>query len=296
MTDETAAPSGTPAPASAPAGATPTATPTPPPPTPATPPVPAPVPQQTDFAVPEAYKDKPWAGKVKSMDDVYKQLDNLDQLAGRKAATIDYEKATPEEITAHHAKLRPTDLTAYKYGEGADPKVTGAISEVLANAGITAYQGNQILSAVTAIAQKAKGAQDATAMSQEGYEALAKESFGDNYKEVVGGLENTIKANASDADKQLFDGMDNKTRIAIDRLVMKVSEGYQTRIANILKEHGVTESGAPGNGGTGGTPAADAAKQRSDVRKQIYELDKRPHTAQEKQVLLDKLNSLTPKG
>jgi len=36
-----------------------------------------PPPASPDFKVPDAYKDKPWANKIKTEEDLYKQIDNL---------------------------------------------------------------------------------------------------------------------------------------------------------------------------------------------------------------------------
>ena len=68
--------------------------------------------QTSEFSVPEEYADRGWTSKVKSTDDLWKQLDNTQKLIGQKSIpTADsgdeewqsfYEKMTPEkyELTA----------------------------------------------------------------------------------------------------------------------------------------------------------------------------------------------------
>ena len=84
--------------------------------------------------------------------------------------------------------------------------------------------------------------------------------------------------------------MPNDQRIAVDRTVNKIVEGYEARIAKLLKEHGITESGAQGEGKQG-TPASNIDTQRKELREQIRKIDARPHTAAEKQALIEKLNA-----
>lgn len=84
-------------------------------------------------------------------------------------------------------------------------------------------------------------------------------------------------------------------RIAVDKTVSKVVDAYEARIAKILKEHGITESGAQGDGGQGHM-SSDVESQRKELRAQIRKIDSRPHTAAEKQALIDKLNATYKQG
>jgi len=247
--------------------------------------------QTPDFVVPEAYRERGWAGKVKSVDDAFKLIDNQDQLIGKKVLTaIDYTKATPEEIAEHHAKLAPQDRSAYKFNKPDDP-VSIAVADVFMKAGINEHQGNQILSQLHPVIMKMQEDQGAQATSEEGYIKLSQEAFGDKFKETLGRVEAVLKQNApDDASKKVFDDLPNDQRIAVDKTVNKIVEGYENRIAQILREHGITESGAQGEGGQGKV-SSSVDDQRKDLRAQIRKIDARPHTASEKQALIDKLNS-----
>lgn len=242
------------------------------------------------FTVPEAYKDKPWAQKLKSQDDVYKQLDNLDQMVGKKTITpIDYSKASAEEIAAHHSKLAPQDISAYKFAQPDDP-FSQAVGKTFIEAGINEYQGQAIVKALAPVIEKMENDIKSQSTSEEGYMKLSQAAFGENFKDTIGKVEAVLKNHAPDDEtKKALDDMPNEHRIAVDKTVNKIVEGYEARIAKILKEHGIHESGAQGEGGQGKI-TTDKATMQKDLRQQIRELDKRPHTAQEKQALIDKLN------
>lgn len=251
--------------------------------------------QPPAFTVPDTYKDRSWAGKLKSPDDVWKQLDNLDQLAGKKTVgTIDYETATPEQIAAHHAKLAPADTSAYQFGEGADPEFSSAVAGVFKENGINAYQGNQIIKKVLEIAGGVGEKTKANATSAKAFLEMAKARFGDEHEKASVAINNTITKNATPDDLKVFNDMDNATRIAVDQTIYNLSKGYEERIAKILKEHGIKETGAQGSGGDG-QMKNDAAQQRAEIRKQMRELAAKPHTQAEKDALQQQLNALIGK-
>lgn len=244
-----------------------------------------------EFSVPEAYREKGWASKVKSLDDVYRQIDNLDSLAGKKTiGALDYDKATPDEIEAYHAKLRPEGIDAYGLameGEGSDPAFARATGEAFLKAGLNAHQGKMVMDLVNDYAKASfDAAHDAT-----GYLTLAKESFGDDHEKTLGVIANAIKANASPDDLKVFDEADNTTRIALDRLVHKISTGYEAKIAQLRTEYGVEEKGTPGAGA--GSPGRDKAAQRSEIRSKLWALDQRSHSQAEKDALLRDLSALS---
>lgn len=249
--------------------------------------------QQPSFAVPDAYKEKSWAGKVKSQDDVYKLIDNLDQLVGKKVLTeIDYSKATQEEIDAHFAKLAPKDKSEYKLNAAAaDPAVADAIAEAFMKAGVNPHQSNKILGVLAPVIQKIQTDQKTNATSEEGYMKLSKEAFGEDFQKTIGRVEAVLKQHApDDASKKVLDDMPNDHRIAVDKTVNKIIEGYEARIAKIMKDHGIKETGAQADGGQG-APTSNVDTQRKELRAQIRQIYSRPHTAAEKQALIDKLNA-----
>jgi len=247
---------------------------------------------QTDLVIPDAYKERGWAGKVKSVEDAFKLIDNQDQLIGKKTVTaLDYTKATPEEIAEHHSKLAPKDASLYNFNASTDDKVASAVGDVFMKAGINEYQGKQVLQLLHPMIKEIEKAQNQDAVSEEGYAKLAQAAFGETFKTNLGKAEATLKQYAPDDDsKKVFDTMPNSQRIAVDKTVNKIVEGYEARISKILKEHGIQESGAQGAGGLG-KMAGNLDDQRRDIRSQIRGIESRPHTAAEKQALIEKLAS-----
>ncbi len=249
--------------------------------------------QTPDFSLPDEYKGKPWAEKIKSNDDAFKQIDNLTALVGKKTIPpIDYSTATPEEIAAHHSSLAPENIEDYSFSEGADPEMSKAIGETFQEFGINKYQADGLSKKIADISAKMVEEKTKTDTSEEAYMKMMEESFGENHKETAGIIEKMLKEHTKlDDDKKIFDKMDNSHRAAIDRTIHSVSEFYENRIKAILEEHGVTESGAQVEGSKGVNTGINVKEVRTDLRNKISEISARPHTAEDLQFLKDKLTA-----
>lgn len=242
-----------------------------------------------EFSVPEAYKEKSWASKIKSEEDLYKQIDNLTGLVGKKAiAPIDFESATPEEINQYYGSLAPADVSEYDFGENADPDFSGKVAEVFKEYGINKHQASGLASKINEIAASMHEANT----DADGYMSMMKESFGDQYEQSVGIVEKALKEYAGDADKAVFDAVDNSTRAAVDRTVHNLVKDYEGKIAALKKEYGVTETGAQTEGEKGGTEVKSAEEKRAEIRAQIRELDGKPFGFEKKARLQAELNKL----
>ena len=234
-----------------------------------------------EFSLPDEHKDKSWSSKVKSQEDVYKQLDNLSELVGKKTVQpIDYSTATPEEIAAHHASLAPEDASKYDFGENADPEFSAAVGNVFKEFGINEFQAKGIAEKIGEITAGMAQQQEADASDGDKYAEMLKETFGAEYKEVYQKLDNSIKKYSDEKDLALIrDGIPNTTKLALDRILY-----------NVLQKHGALETGAQGEGEVGGANVGtDIEKVRADLRKQAREIDSRPHTAEEKRAINLKL-------
>ena len=247
--------------------------------------------QQTpEFSLPDEYKDKPWAEKIKTQDDVYKQLENLNGLVGKKVIhPIDYETATPEQIQEHYSKLAPEDASKYNFGEGGDPEFQKAIGGVFKEFGINEHQASGIAQKIGELTKSMAEERKTADRSADGYMSIMKESFGENHEKAIALVETNLGAHLDDKDKGFMDDLDNTTKGAIDRAVFKISDAYEGRIKAILDEHGIKETSAH-VGGSGGNPSTDISEFRKGLRKQINDLGSRAHSASEKQELVEKLN------
>lgn len=275
------------APAAAPAAAAPAAAPAAQPaPAAAAPAAAAPA----EYQHPEAFKDKPYLKNMKTVDDVYKALDGAQALIGQKTIQpIDYTTATPEQIAEHHAKLAPQDVTAYELPADGDPTLTKAAAESFKKLGLTAYQGRELAKDINAIAAEIAKGSPAVDTSEAGYMKLMEAKYGDKTKTVAAFAETTLKAIIPKEEIAVFDEMPNEQRAIVDRVLYEASQKYEARIAAILKEHGVTETGSQGEGNRGGI-TNDVGAQRTELRKQIRELTAKPHhKASDVQALKDKL-------
>ncbi len=228
------------------------------------------------FAVPESYKDKGWAGKVKSMDDVWKLVDNLDGLAGKKMVVPDLENGSEAEIKTFIDTLRgQTKVEDYKFPDGSDENLTREVAQVFHDVGIPASLGNKVIEKYIGIANKIAESN----VSKEGLEAEWKKSFGDSYQDSAGKTTNLIKENLSAEDKALFESLPNNAL------------GLVYRLANSLRvAYGANDSGTAGEG-QGSNRGVDVESTRKALRAKMAEMRSRPYDGDEYQKLVDELSA-----
>lgn len=235
--------------------------------------------QETKFELPEAYREKAHFKNFKSHDDVYKALDGAQELIGKKTiGPIDYATATPEQIAEHHGKLAPTD-GAYDFGKDHDPAFAKEVGAAFKELGINAFQGKGLAEKVTAIAAKIAGDQGKAETSPEVYNELMIKKYGDKEKAGVAGkfLDNEIYAkHFSEDERKTLNSLPSKALAAVDQAVFQTAKAYEARIAAILKEHGVTESGVQTSGGEG-RKGNDVVAQRKEQRAVIRKIESNPH-------------------
>jgi len=282
MSTETPSPAPSPAPDPTPA---PAAAPTPAPaPTtdPAAPPAPDPAaPPPVEYKIPDAFKDKPWASKIKSEEDLWKQLDNTQGLLGKKNL-YPAADATPEQMDEYFAGLRPESVEKYDFGENhPNPEFAKGVGELLFSAGISEHQAKKLIPAYQAMETAALE----KATSADGFKEVMTKSFGEKYEGNVAAISKEIGQHASPEDQKIFDAMPNEYIGALYRMV-----------ANVQKAYGVTESGGAHTEKGGSPVQVDIAKERSRIRQEMFALETRPHTAAEKQALQNQLDDLYKQG
>lgn len=258
----TPAPTPAPAPAPSPATPAPAATPTPTP--------------EGTYQIPEAYKDKPWAAKIKSADDLWKQLDNTQALIGKKTVAPDFKTATANEIEAYYATTRPASADEYQFAETTDPALKTAIGSALMKNGVTAHQANAVIKEF----QAAEAESVKQLFTPEGMNAELEKSFGADWKTLGGTTAKTLKANLSADDAAMMDKLPNPFLGLVYRMA-----------ANLIKNYGITETGAHTGAGSGAPTGTDVTAVRASIRSELQALTTKPHTADQKQVLIDKLNA-----
>lgn len=232
-----------------------------------------------DFKIPDAYKDKPWAAKVKSLDDVYKQLDNLDSLAGKKAIIPDLKTATPEQKEAFYAQLRGKDASEYVIPDNpafpTPPELKTAVTEMFMKNGINPVQANEI----TKSYQQLGADMMAKQFDPEGMKSELTKAFGNDWEQVTRQTRNTIKGMMTPEDQAMLDKMPNNYLAPI----------YRT-LGNVIKKFGVKETDTAhfaGAGNAGG--GQDIVAQRAAIRTELSNLGSQPHTIDQANALRQKL-------
>lgn len=235
------------------------------------------------FKIPDAYKDKPWASKIKSEEDLYKQIETLDALKGKKHIAPDFKTAKPEELEAYYSTTRPETKEAYAFAEGADEGFKTGMSDAMWNAGISEHQ----FGIIKGTYDKMEKAAFEAATSADGFAEVMKANFGDKYDGIVVTGENAFKARLSKEQGELLNVMPNQFTAPLYALV----QSYEKTISDLKAEYGVTEKGDAHTGATGSVQGQDVAKTRTEIRKSIADLEKGPHTAEAKQKLVDQLHA-----
>lgn len=283
-----ATPAAPPAAADAPASppATPPANPTPPSPPPAdegAPKPPASPPADADtakpaFKLPDEYKDKPWAAKIKSESDLYKQLDHLNTAVGKKVVVPDLETATDAEREDYFKLTRPEKgIEAYNFGDKAiDPIVKETMGKTLLDNGVPAYVANKLISDY----QAAEGKILAEAFNPDGMKQAMETTFGGDWEKITGHTKNMLTGLMSAEDNTLIDNLPN-TYIGLV---------YRT-LGEVVKAYGINETFAHINAPKTPPSAPNVEATRASLRGELGKLSSRPHTAEEKKAIINQINA-----
>lgn len=231
-----------------------------------------------DFKIPDAYKEKGWAKNVKSVDDLFKIHDDAQALIGKKKIVPDFDNATEQEIESYFDQLRPKDGYDGLFPDGTDDGKKKTLGELLQKSGLSKVQAKRLVEGYSAMEQETVQKM----FDKDDFLNTLKESFGGNFEKQAGETAVLIKKNLNDADRAALDEVPNKYLGLIYRLANNLNQAY-----------GASESGILGEGKT--PSVVDVSAQKKDVRAQLEALGKRPHTAEEKQALVDQLDKLYQK-
>lgn len=220
--------------------------------------------QPAAFKVPDAYKEKPWASKIKSEEDVYKQLDNLDTLVGKKTAVPDFKTATPEDIAAYFDGLKPADKAEYKFADSFKEDVRGSVADMLYEAGIAAPQAEKLLP----LYEKFESKRLEEATSADGFKEVMTKSFGEKYDASVAAVATELKQRLSADDAKMLDTIPNEYIGLVYRLTKSMQDAYGAK----------EKSSAHTDNKNASVSTKDWKTQASENRAKIRELDGLPHS------------------
>lgn len=233
-----------------------------------------------DFKIPEEFKDKPWATKVKTQEDLWKQLSNAQELIGKKSIVPDLSKATPEEREAYYAQTRPKSAEEYVFTDSkivpVTPEIQTAVRDIFMKNGVSATAGNEIIKQYQALGE----AQSAQMFSPDGFKTSMETAFGKDWEKVTGHTRNTLTGLMTKEDGAMLDKLPNSYLSLI----------YRT-LGNVVKAYGITEKNAAHLAERGGIAPTDVESVRQGIRNDLSALGGKPHTAEQHQALVDKLNA-----
>lgn len=231
------------------------------------------------LSIPEAFKEKGWAKKLegKTLEDVFKHIDNQESLLGKKRVVPNLAELSDEERKDFFTQLRGnTEIKDYKFGDGAHSDFSKAIAEQLFNIGIPANVANPVLEAITAKA--AEIAEER--VSEAGYTKEMTTIFGEDWKPKAGAITNLMKEIMSPEDMAAID----KGKASNEEV------GRMYRLAKAFQEkYGAKESGGAGEGGNGGGGSIE--DRRKAIRAKMSEMRKSQYKQADYDALQKQLNA-----
>lgn len=228
----------------------------------------------TDFTIPEEYQDKGWAKNISSLDDLYKSHDNAQTLIGKKTIGIPEDWENEEQVNDFYNKIRPENKDDYVFPEGTFEyeKYADLFHEV----GLSKHQADKLTASHLAMQE----AFMAEVTSEKGFKEGMTKLFGEDFKKEAGEAALLLKNSVSAESYEIIDNTMPNQHLNI----------FYEFAKNIKASHGIKESDANlNNAGTMGKVDKEAGAEA--VRKEMFAMQKRPHTAEEMQTLQNKLNN-----
>lgn len=237
-------------------------------------------PAAPEFKLPDEYKDKPWASKIKTQDDLYKQIDSLNALVGKKAVVPNLKEATPEEREAFYSQLRGKDAAEYvipinpAFPTPADTQPV--VAKLFMDNGVSPTQADAIIKGYQELGAK----QLAEQYNPDGFKAAMTTAFGVDWEKTTGQVRNTIKGMMNADDAKALDTVPNNLLGVV----------YRT-LGNVVKAYGIKETDSAHFATTGKAAPTDVNSLRQGLRDKLNSLSMRPHTSAEQQSIIDELNA-----
>ncbi|MDE1866575.1 MAG: hypothetical protein KGI08_02545 [Thaumarchaeota archaeon] len=182
------------------------------------------------FVIPEAYKDKPWAKGVDSLEKLWAMNDGAQNLIGKNRIALPGENATPEEINAFYEALgRPKEAKEYvfKTNEGTDPNFLPKVQAAMHKHGLTAKQAAGLWDDVnTALSEFAKEKGIADQKLNTDFTKLATDSFGAERDAVLSRGKDLIKELTSANMKPYVDTLSNESLVVLADILRNVDRKY----------------------------------------------------------------------
>lgn len=224
---------------------------------------------EQSFEVPGEYKDKGWAEKIKSSDDLFKAYDNAQSLIGKRPAGIPSQDATDTEWDSFYKAMGRPDEPSYNFTdpeglpEGfdtADFKETA--SQILHKAGLTQRQADAVYSAylqseITAAEKEGEATAERQTALDAQYDALTAEHFGDDAAKYEELTQQEFSKHVPQSLKETFAKITDMPDVLT--ALMSYTKGKQGEIDQIRKEY--TGEGSLTSGGQAATSGINETRQ-----------------------------------
>lgn len=216
-------------------------------------------PVSTEFTIPDDYKDKGWAAKVKSPDDLWKALDGAQALIGKKSVVPDFTSGTPEEIESYLDQLRPATPNDYAFPDGTSDDLKGLYGNIMHFAGVHPSRVEGVLKQV----QEYEAAKIAEMQSPEKFDEMTKQAFGADWQKKRDSALGFLRTALPENEQGVLEAIPNEALLAMYKVAAFAQEKY-----------GASENGAQ----AGSNPApikVDLAGQADQLMSEIMAENKK---------------------
>ena len=213
------------------------------------------------FSIPDDYKDRGWAEKIKSNDDLFKAYDNAQSLIGKRPAGIPSQDASDDEWNQFYKAMGRPDEPNYEFTdpeglpEGFDPTpFKKQAAKILHEAGLTPKQADKVYNEYLKMELESAGSQQEQSAEQqkqldEQYDQLTKEHFGDESEKYENLLKEDFSKHVPQSLKETFAKLTDMPDVLT--ALMAYTKGKQGEIDRVKKEYGQEGSVTTGSQTTG---------------------------------------------
>ena len=192
-------------------------------------------------------------------DKLFKEIDDLQGLKGKKTIAFDYENSSEEQIQEHIASKRPENAEVYKV-DGVSDAVAPDIKNLFFENGVNPHEADRLVKGYMAIEQ----AQVAKLSSEEGFKEEMKNSFKENTDVVASATAKAMKGSQDERDQKITGTLLNSQLGMVYRLVN-----------TLIKDYGIDTKAIKSTAGGGGINSVDDAQGEVDASyKAITDLKK----------------------
>lgn len=222
----------------------------------------------SEFVVPDEYKDRGWASRIKSTDDLFKSYDNAQSMLGKRPEGIPAKDASAEDWEKFYTAMgRPESADGYKFEttvEGFDgidlapheAKARGFFHEL----GLPQDKANAAWNRY--LEMELEGHKEAEAQLDEQFNGLTAKMFGDRSGEVLDGTAAFLQSVATEDTQPALQMVQDNPAVAA--LMMQAFEKMQSDIKGVKEKYGAED-----NLVSGGEQVA--ARTQEDIRAEMME-------------------------